>query len=574
MQHLRFKQLLVLSNSAKSGNQFLFKRLNLIIANDNSVGKSTLAKLLFWSLGCEPDLDTTWRNFDCSTIITFTVGDEQYEIKRYKNEISLKDKSSITTYPKITGDYATRLSEIVNFKALLPNQHSGELETPPPAFYFLPFYIDQKRSWSKAWDNFNNLGQYRSWKKNIIKYHVGILTPTYFDFEIEKSIKKNNKNEINVEVEKINSTLEIVENHISTENFTAISQEEFEVMTSEIERDLEELTIQQEEVLADYADLQSTKSHLEHQKSMAKALVQELDKDYVFAVERIEGDTIDCPICGTSHDNSIFNKASILKDKVQAEAQFDSISKEVIRVDKKIVITRMQLDDIKNKIQSLDEKYSVGEKQQQSFSNLVVNIGGNAFKRNVIESRNQKMSMIAELDRSIKLANKSQKNLYKKEDIEDINASFNSYLSSYIKELDAKAVNLSKIDSPLSYNYIVSEGGAAENSRAILAYYLAIFSTVVKHGNEVISPLVIDTPNQQEQSENNYQNIVNLILDKIPNDKQVVVCAMENDKLHSFKEKANIIELDAGKLLDSTKFEEVQKLFTIWENHSDDLNDN
>lgn len=36
--------------------------LNLITANDNSVGKSTLLKLIFWGLGCEPELDTTWNS--------------------------------------------------------------------------------------------------------------------------------------------------------------------------------------------------------------------------------------------------------------------------------------------------------------------------------------------------------------------------------------------------------------------------------------------------------------------------------------------------------------------------------
>src|SRR5690606_30235116 len=104
MPNLKFRQLLIISNSAKSANQFQFQRLNLIKANDNSVGKSTLAKLLFWGFGCEPDFDTTWNGFDCSTIIRFTIGDNEFEIKRYKNSIALKENGIVTEYPKITGD--------------------------------------------------------------------------------------------------------------------------------------------------------------------------------------------------------------------------------------------------------------------------------------------------------------------------------------------------------------------------------------------------------------------------------------------------------------------------------------
>ena len=74
MKSLKFKQLLVLSNSTKSANQFEFSKiLNLIKATDNSVGKSTLLKLLFWGLGCEPELDTTWNAQDCKTIFDFEI---------------------------------------------------------------------------------------------------------------------------------------------------------------------------------------------------------------------------------------------------------------------------------------------------------------------------------------------------------------------------------------------------------------------------------------------------------------------------------------------------------------------
>lgn len=159
MLNLKFKRLLILSNSIKSANQFEFSEtLNLITAVDNSVGKSTLVKLLFWGVGCEPTLDTNWDTTDSKTIVEFNVDTNDYIVKRYKNQISLKiNNEDFVDYEKITGEYSQKVAEILEFKALLPNRSSGLMETPPPAFYFLPFYIDQKRSWSKAWDNFEKL---------------------------------------------------------------------------------------------------------------------------------------------------------------------------------------------------------------------------------------------------------------------------------------------------------------------------------------------------------------------------------------------------------------------------------
>jgi hypothetical protein len=567
MSHLKFRQLLVISNSAKSANQFLFKRLNLVKADNNSVGKSTLAKLLFWGLGCDPELDTTWSNYDCSTIVKFSIDDNEYEIKRYKNTISLLEKGVITEFTKITGEFSRKFAELVSFKAFLPNQNTGELETPPPAYYFLPFYIDQKRSWSKAWDNFNNLGQYKAWKNTIIKYHVGLLTPDYFELEVEKVIKKNNKVILTSDVQKINSTLEIVENYLLPETIATVVKDDFDDMAREIEKDLEELSMRQESSFDKYSNLQITKSHLEHQKLIGIKLVEELDKDYVFAVENISENNIKCPLCGTNHENSIYNKTSILTDKNQAEVQLENIVTEIYSTDKKLLKISEELNQIREKIDSLSDKYIKKDSGdlQFTFSNLIESMGGQSIKKNVTESRNEKLYAIKDLNRDIRLASKSQKNLYTQDHIDDINGDFHSFLSTYIKALDAEAVNLSQITSPTSYNEIIKEGGAAESTRAILAYYIAIFSTVEKNKNEVISPLVIDTPNQQEQSDDNYSNIVNLIIDKISNNNQVIICAMSNSKLAPLEKSAHIIELDNSKLLDTKKYAEIKKIFDNWE---------
>jgi len=567
MPNLRFRQLLVISNSAKSANQFQFQKLTLITANNNSVGKSTLAKLLFWGFGCETEFDTTWKGFDCSTIIKFTIDEKELEIKRYKNNISLKENGVITNFPKITGDFSNKFADLVGFKALLPNQSTGELETPPPAYYFLPFYIDQKRSWSKAWDNFDNLAQYKGWKNTIIKYHVGLLTSEYFDLEIEKSIKKNKKNIISSEIAKIDSTLEIVEDYLPSEKLTTVVIDDFNNLTEEITKDLKNLTEKQESFLDVYSSTQVAKSQLEHQKQFAIKLIEELDKDYVFAVENILEDHLTCPLCGTMYQNSIFEKSSILQDKGSTEIQLEQIEKDINKANNKLSSISIELNKIRLEIDRLNSKYikqNVSNEDNFTFVNLIESIGGQSIKKSINESRNTMLGNVKDLTDAINLAKKSQKKLYTPEDIEDIEADFNKFFSDYIKVLDAQAVNLSEINSSLSYNKIVKEGGAAENSRAILAYYIAIFSMVSKYKNEVVSPLVIDTPNQQEQSDDNYSNIIKLIQDKIPRNNQIIICAMSNPKLIPLEEKAHIIELGNSKLLDNKQYAEIKQIFDTW----------
>ena len=114
---------------------------------------------------------------------------------------------------------------------------------------------------------------------------------------------------------------------------------------------------------------------------------------------------------------------------------------------------------------------------------------------------------------------------------------------------------------PLDYNKVIKEGGAAEGSRAILAYYLSVFTMVEKYGNEVKSALVIDTPNQQEQSDTNYEKIVNLLTNKTSKKTQVLLCAMENEHLEQFRKKAKIITLTKERLMLKSEYENVKKVF-------------
>jgi len=562
MKSLKFIQLLVLSNSTKSANRFKFsKSLNLITASDNSVGKSTLLKLIFWGLGCEPELDTTWKAQDSKTIVDFEIELKKYRVKRYKNQIYLKeDNSEYEEFQKITGDYSKRFAEIVGFKALLPNQSSSLLETPPPAYYFLPFYIDQKRSWAKAWDNFDNLGQYRSWKSTIIKYHVGLLKPEHFEIESDKTDKKENQKNIEQDVVKIDTTLEVIENYIPQSVNTVTTIDAINKITDSIKKDLEMLQQSQEELLHSMAIYNSERTYQYQQQIMTEKLIFEIDKDYKFSVESIEDDEVECPLCGVVHENSIVNRASIMTDKTQAENQLSEIISSIEKIDKKINSNERKLESVKSQIAEINDKYVIEEDTESKidFNQIIESVAGNSIKTNVTKTKSIKQAEIKAIETEIKELKKEQKLLTTAEEIESIQETFNSILTKHIEKLDAEAVNLSEINTPLDYNKVIKEGGAAEGARAILAYYLTIFSMVEMFGNEVKSPLVIDTPNQQEQSHTNYEKIVEMLTDDLLTKNQVIMSAMENEQLSPFMEKAQIITLDENKILNKEKYEEVK----------------
>lgn len=567
MKNLYFKQLLVLSNTQKSGNQFKFsERYNLIIADDNSVGKSTLAKLLFWVFGAEPELAKSWRDTDSKALVVFEVDGQEYTIIRDKSIYYLKENNIIQKYTKVSGEFSEKIANIVNFKVLLTGKGEEEKPVvPPPAYYFLPYYIDQIKGWSKAWNGFNKLTQFDNKQiNNVIKYHIGLLTPKYFELEQEKYEKTKDIKILKEEVEKIGYALNVISDHVP-QNAITIDKQKFEIMTNEIKKELLQLANDEEDYLKKLAIAMSDKAFLEHQKIIAEKLMKELDEDYKFSVENIQNETLECPLCGTFHENSIINKASILVDKQQSMSQLKSINDNLETLNKKIETLKQKSTDIKDKINELNLKYSVEQDDIQiNLNEVIQNFAYKSIDQNINETKKEKLSAISDNETDKKAINKDQKDLIKKEDIEKINNSFIELMNTYIKILNAEGLNLSDIKTPLDYNKL-TDGGAAENSRGMLAYYLAIFTLINIYGNEVQAPLIIDTPNQQEQSNNNYEKIINLIMKKTEKEKQIIICAMNNQQLKEYAESSNIIKLNSSKLLDTSKYEDIKKIFDVIE---------
>lgn len=574
MKNLVFKRLVVASDTLKSGNQFEFKpRFNLITANDNSFGKSTLAKLLFWTLGGDPVLDVTWTGFDVRCLVDFSVGNETYQAGRYGNIIFLRrPNGQWERFPKITGAYSEAFAEIVGFRALLPNRSDAtKLETPPPAFYFLPFYVDQQRSWSQAWNGFTNLEQYARWQKTIIEYHTGYLLPEFFTFEEKIAAQNLEKKTAEGEVRKIETAIEVVKTYVPQSIKTvALSKGEFDALASEVSDDIAKLQAKQEELLGTIAEIQTERVYLQGQLDLAKLASAELEKDYTFSVECVEGESLLCPLCGTVHDNSSPSRASILADKDEADSQVMQLSGKIERLNKKLAKSQEKLESTRAEIEAINSKYKSLEPSDapdnQSIaaeSSLLDSIASRAVQKHVQRTMEAKTALI----RTIKSANRNlraeQKKLLTKEEREDLNAAFKDSLAAYVQELNAQGVNLAPVESPLDYKKIHGSGGAAESTRGILAYYMSVIRQAYKAENEAVSAVVIDTPNQQEQADFNYEKILKFLMDTVPSNAQLILCAMNRDEIENYKSAAHVIVLDEKKILRDTKYAECRSLLNF-----------
>jgi hypothetical protein len=574
MPNLVFKRLTIASDTQKSANQYNFKpRFNLITGNDNSLGKSTLAKLLFWTLGGDPDLDFTWQSFDVRALVDFSIGNSTYQAGRYGNTMFLKrPNGQWERFSKITGDYSEAFAEIAEFGALLPNRkETTKLETPPPAYYFLPFYVNQQRSWSQAWNSFPHLEQYARWQKTIIQYHTGYLLPDFFSIEEQIAHSTLEKKTAESEVKKIETAIEVVKAYIPTEDKTvALTNSEFDVLAAEVNDEISKQQAKQEMLLRSIAEIQTERIYLQGQLDLAKLASAELEKDYKFSVENVAGETLLCPLCGTVHDNSSPNRASILADKDEAEGQVQTLSEKIARLDKKfaqsqerLAVTRSEIDSINNKY-TPKETISDGEAESKNVMfSFLDGLASRSVQKHVQRTMETKTAFIRNINRTNRTLKADQKKLLTKEEREDMDAAFKDSLAKYVATLKAQGVNLAPVESPLDYKQLYGSGGAAESTRGLLAYYMAILQQIYAAKNEVYSAVIIDTPNQQEQADFNYEIILQFLMDTIPSDAQLILCAMNRKEIETYKQSAHVITLDDSKILSRIKYNEYRTMLNF-----------
>ncbi|EIE2380998.1 hypothetical protein LC015_001728, partial [Salmonella enterica subsp. enterica serovar Mbandaka] len=554
MRSLQFQRLVLISDSKRLANQFTFpKRLNLITGEDNSIGKSTLAKSLLWSLGCDPVIDEEWKSNDIKSILYFTINNKEYFSCRGSHSIILGAiDGEAKRYTHITGDFSQDLSDLVNFKMKLPNRTDGKLETPPPAYYFLPFYIDQIKSWSSPWDSFENLGQYANWKKSLIKYFTGYLKPEHFELEEEIYEYSEVKKESTAKIEKFQSAVDVIVDN-SADITIALDNEKFSEIQKEINTELQEFIDYQRRLYDAQATITSNIYDLEKQYELATSSANELEEDYKFAVESIPTDHLECPLCGTLHDNSLTNRALLLSEKDSLLDEANSIASEIEALRSSLFELNEVAQFATNEIERINKKYltddNAGEKTL--ITQVIDAISKEKVSRSIQVKIDNEDLKISKANNSVAELKKDQRKLLSNKDKEELNSSFMSKLLGNIEALGSTGVNLSKVKSPTDYKQLLG-GGAAEAARGLLAYQLSVLQQIHSAKTCIVPPFVIDTPNQQEQAGHRYETVIKELMRSIPEDYQIILCAMENNALNEFKNDANVITLNSGKLLDSS----------------------
>lgn len=556
MNEMYFKSIIISDiNKHTAHFQEFHKGFNVVTSSDNHVGKSSLLKSLYYTMGAEVDFDNVWDKKNKIYIVEFNLNNKTYKIARFlKRFVVFEDGKMILLTESVSRDLAKKYEDIFAFGIYLPNKRDKRVEIAPPAFTFMPYYIDQDTGWSGLYDSFNNIDQYN--KNDRIKslyYHLKIYNKNTVELMAKKDQKKDEIEELKKEEEKIRITLDSLSNEVQN----LLPADTIESLEKSLQIPKEKIA----RIVSQIGDVRNKIQKLEtalHQHEHQLQIIEEYNQMKLKISGEEKTSIHTCPQCGYTFDEELYdivrsNYNIQNEDYMRQQIQLiiDSIIEELDVWKTKYLSLMNKLEQQEQAFDDSQDSYNVYVRQRglkDSLEHFTNELGENTYQQSLRTE-------------DIKSINKELKKLPNKKEIEE---KYVEYVRSNIIKLDAW--DLAYEDNIKLLTPIKAQG-TLEN-KIILAQFIALFQTMnTLKCNTIRFPFVIDSPRAKEASHASSKDIIKMIseMKMIP---QIILATMDYDEFDTdMKRKAYITVLkEKRKLLNKEVYNSYQKeIEEMWE---------
>lgn len=535
MKRLQFRSLRVLSERDQKGRAVTFHPRRNLIFGMNHVGKSSLIRQIFETLGATPM--GTLQGWDPATICLLTAsveGEDFLFLRQFNNRALFSAAGELIACAGRLSDWVKSFGQFMEFNLVL-NDKSENTTQADTACMFLPFYINQDGGWSGIWHTFKGLQRFRSPAKAIVEYFTQVVPPKYY---VAKAAYENEQ----IAIAAVDADIRILERTRDrlTESLTLagpqLTAEGFEAEIEQITRQLTTLNARQEALRQDIVDLKDSLSSTEHQIALTTDSLTRYRKDFNFLVHPSRDELI-CPTCGAQHEESFL---SILTFTEDARALSDMLIR--LQETRTILVDRIRQSSTDR--EALSQQYSQlqavleTKRGDLKFEDVVKSMGSgvalaafNQEDRELQQTRNVHLSRRHALEQEMKgLNNRTRR--------KQINTVFREHYRAARARLnlDARDVSRTKVSSRPD---ISGSGGPRE----VLAYYAALWW--VSRNRDLESPfsipVIVDCPAQSGQDTVNLPAMIKFISTGLPPDAQVLM-TYEADVPDEFDNRINLTE--------------------------------
>lgn len=550
MKRLRFHEILLLSTKEKTARRVKFPKLVTVIKGENDFGKSCLIKSLYTAFGATPKrVHPNWNKLAVTLLVHFDISGTHYRILKAGKQYTVfnDDGGVVGTYGSITTGLGVFFAEFFDFHLELTNSQTSEPEQATPAFLFLPFYFDQDASWIVNWDSFEFLRQFKLYRPAIAQFHTGIKPNEFYKAKSRKTVAEISLNEVRGERSVVNRVLERIERISNTQFDLSLSNYEHEI--SLLLEQCNELTKAEESLREELVVIENRRVSLETQIQITESAASELNKDFDFAAEELE-DEIECPTCGAGYHNSFAERFGIARDEDQMRELLVQLNDEYRACMSDLQKKKATAAESNERLKQINEILEMrqGEVKLQD----ILRSEGKKEVRDVLRKEVDVLNRrIGEIDEEVMSAENDMKEFSSLKRSKEIKEYYRGRMALFLQQLQVN--ELTEDGYKEVYSQIKENG--SDGPRALIAFYFAILKTIEKFSTTTLCPIVIDSPNQQDQDPENWKRMLEFIRDQRPTDAQMILGLVDDAGIDMG---GDVIELkNLRQLLQEDEFEEV-----------------
>lgn len=526
----------------------------------NDLGKSIIAKSFYHCLGADCLFD---RKFDSNNKIfalLFEYGDKEYTIYRSNTLFKLLNgKHELLWETSHRHKLAQLLYEQFGFAMWLQARNTKEIEIAPPAFSYAPYFIDQNQYNGSNFSSFDNLGQYKDYKGNLIYTFTGAYDENYFEVKAQRTPLESKLKDINESLEVNTAMSDRIGEELAGLGYSA-SMESLNLDCDEHEEKYKRLSEQLGKLRAKLYELREKRTQILLAIEGSNALAKHLDK----RIASFDGNT--CPFCNNVIEDQIALRVSTCVTHTDVLLLGDELNKE--------------LDNIEREIERKEAKYEQFLSDLQTLKSAMHTIRENDLTAIQIEGLTKLDEKLTyergKLEKSLNESDKKLAQIKKlladyAESRSAVNDRYIELITWYTKTLNLQSIDLGTIKG-------ITDRFKADGSNAPLAtvaWYFSLLRLKEEFNPKRINlPLILDSPMNVEADDEKYDMHYRLIFDTFKYQHQMLVTGLGLASSTVVPNDANIIVLENKKyeLLNREDFERSKELiFACMEKHIYDV---
>jgi hypothetical protein len=326
-------------------------------------------------------------------------------------------------------------------------------------------------------------------------------------------------------------------------DFSVYKQEVDELLIS-----CESLQKREEKYKAKVSALWNQSQILKTQLDIALHAREEAKLDFDYA--NSTGEQIDCPTCGAHYTNSFAERFSIAIDEDHCAGLALTLKDELSEVQRKLAKEVESSMKVAEELAAI-EKLLAKREGEIALGDLIQQEG----RRELREVMNDDLGGLrdAEGQQSSRIhdAEQQMKSLDNRERRREVNGFYEDKMRLFLNDLDVQSVQdkaIKKVDRTISDT-------GSELPRALLAQQFAMLHVIKKFGSAAFAPILIDSPNQQDQDDKHLARILRFIRDRRPANSQLILALVDTpgvdfegqevvlDKKHSLLQEKDFAEV-------------------------------